>query len=88
MGKAVYYNGDFYVMGGETANGAGATANGVYNRVDIYNVASNTWRLGTPMPTARHGIFPVLYGNRIYVADGGIINSVSITSLLEIYVTP
>lgn len=88
MGKAVYYNGNFYVMGGETASGAGATVNHVYNRVDIYNVASNTWSLGTPMPTARHGIFPVLDGNRIYVADGGTQSSVSISWLLEIYITP
>lgn len=88
MGKAVYYNGNFFVIGGETASGAGATANDVYNRVDIYNVASNTWWLGTPMPTARHGIFPVLNGNRIYVADGGTRSSVSISWLLEIYITP
>ena len=26
MGKAVFYNGEFYVMGGETSTGAGATA--------------------------------------------------------------
>ncbi len=60
MGTAVYYNGEFYVMGGETLNGAGATTNFVYDRVDIYNVASNTWRRGASMPTARHGIYPVL----------------------------
>jgi N-acetylneuraminic acid mutarotase len=88
MGKAVYYNGDFYVMGGETSNGSGATANKVYNRVDIYNVASNSWRLGTPMPTARHGIFPVLLGNRIYTAGGGVTSGVSSSSIVEIYITP
>ena len=88
MGKAIYYNGDFYVMGGETVSGAGATANHVYNRVDIYNVVSNTWRLGTPMPTARHGIYPALHGNRIYVAGGGVVSSVSYSSLLEIYILP
>jgi N-acetylneuraminic acid mutarotase len=93
MGKAVYYNGDFYVMGGETVNGGtGATANNVYNRVDIYNEASNTWRLGTPMPTARHGIFPVLLGNRIYVVGGGAASPFptppAYTSVFEIYITP
>lgn len=93
MGKAVYYNGDFYVMGGETVSGGtGATANNVYNRVDIYNLASNTWRLGTPMPTARHGIFPVLRGNRIYVVGGGAASPFptvpAYTSVFEIYITP
>ena len=72
MGKAVFYNGEIYVIGGETSTGSGATADKVYNRVDIYNVATNTWRLGAPMPTARHGIFPVLSGTSIFVAGGGI----------------
>ena len=88
MGKAIYYNGDFYVMGGETVNGGGATADHVYNRVDIYNVASNAWRLGTPMPTARHGIYPALRGNCIYVAGGGVASGVSYSALLEIYILP
>jgi N-acetylneuraminic acid mutarotase len=88
MGKAVYSNGEFFVMGGETVNGSGATANHVYNRVDIYSVASNTWRLGTPMPTARHGIYPALRGNRVYLAGGGVAAGVSYSSLLEIYILP
>ncbi|MDZ8055514.1 MAG: malectin domain-containing carbohydrate-binding protein [Aulosira sp. ZfuVER01] len=71
-GKAAYLNGEFYVMGGETLNGAGATSNNVYDRVDIYNPKTNTWRLGTPMPTPRHGIFPVVYGGEIWVAGGGL----------------
>jgi N-acetylneuraminic acid mutarotase len=86
MGKAIFYNGDFYIMGGETVNGSGATANHVYNRVDIYNVASNNWRLGTPMPTARHGICPALRGNRVYVAGGGVVSGVSYSASLEIYI--
>jgi N-acetylneuraminic acid mutarotase len=88
MGKAIFYNGDFYIMGGETVNGSGATANHVYNRVDIYNVASNNWRLGTPMPTARHGIYPALRGNRVYVAGGGVVSGVSYSASLEIYILP
>jgi N-acetylneuraminic acid mutarotase len=88
MGRAIYYNGEFYVMGGETVSGAGATADHVYNRVDIYNVASNTWRLGTPMPTARHGIYPALRGNRIYVAGGGVAAGPSYSAVLEIYILP
>jgi len=88
MGKAAFLNGDFYVMGGETSTGPGATPQRVYNRVDIYNPAANTWRLGTPMLTARHGIYPVLDGIRIYVAAGGVIAGASSSALLEVYITP
>ena len=89
LGKAVYYNGDFYVMGGETVNGGtGATTGNVYDRVDIYNAASNTWRLGTPMPLAKHGIFPTLRGNRIYVPGGGPISGPYYSSEFDIYILP
>lgn len=85
MGKAAFVNGEFYVMGGETVNGAGATANGVYSRVDIYNPTTRRWRLGAPMPTARHGIFPLLASGRIYVAAGGVRAAASVSNILEIY---
>ncbi|MBC8163707.1 MAG: hypothetical protein H7Z42_21070 [Roseiflexaceae bacterium] len=85
MGKAVYAGGQFYVLGGETKNSTGATPNKVYNRVDIYNPVTNTWRTGAPMPTARHGIFPLLIGGRIYVAGGGVVAGFSKSNLLETY---
>jgi N-acetylneuraminic acid mutarotase len=72
MGTAVFANGEFWVMGGETLDGPGATADHVYNRVDIYNPVTNSWQSGPPMPTARHGIYPVLDGTRIHVAGGGV----------------
>lgn len=72
MGTAVFANGEFWVMGGETLNGPGATAGHVYGRVDIYDPATNSWRAGPAMPTARHGIFPVLDGTQIHVAGGGV----------------
>jgi N-acetylneuraminic acid mutarotase len=84
MGNAVYHDGEFYVLGGETASGAGATADGVYRRVDIYNPTTNTWRSGPPMPTARHGIFPLLFAGRIYVAGGGTRAGASSSAVLEI----
>ena len=71
MGKAVFHDGLFYVLGGETLNGAGATPNRVYDRVDVYDPVRNTWRLAAPMRTPRHGIFPLLHAGRIYVAGGG-----------------
>src|SRR5262249_22897574 len=87
MGKAVFYNGEFYVLGGETLNGSGATPQDVYNRVDIYNPATNVWRLAPIMPTARHGIFPLLHAGRIYVAGGGVHSGGSSSTVLEAYNT-
>lgn len=85
MGKAAYLNGEFYVMGGETEAGTGATAQNVYNRVDIYNPKTNTWRLGNAMPTARHGIFPTVYAGEIFVAGGGVQSGFANSDVLEIW---
>ena len=40
------------------------------------------------MLTARHGIYPVLDGDRIYVAGGGVTAGASSSALLEVYLTP
>jgi N-acetylneuraminic acid mutarotase len=84
MGKAVFADGEFWVFGGETLTGAGATRDGVYNRVDVYSPSTNTWRAGPPMPTARHGIFPLLAGDRIIVAGGGIRAAESKSDVVEV----
>jgi N-acetylneuraminic acid mutarotase len=85
MGKAVFLNGEFYVIGGETLTGAGATAAGVYSRVDVYNPTTRQWRLAASIPTARHGIFPLLFDGQIYVACGGVHSGESASEVLEIY---
>jgi N-acetylneuraminic acid mutarotase/glucose/arabinose dehydrogenase len=84
-GKAVYYQGEFYVFGGETLDGPGAKPQGVYDRVDVYDPATNTWRLEAPMPTARHGIFPVLHQSRIWVAGGGTNAGHSHSEIVEVF---
>src|SRR5262249_38858637 len=83
-GKAVYYNGEFYVMGGETLNGSAATPQDVYNRVDVYDPLANVWRQAPVMPTARHGIFPLLAAWRIYIAGGGVHSGNSPSTRLEV----
>jgi len=86
MGKAAFYNNEFYVMGGETTNaGTGQVAGNVYNRVDVYNPVSRTWRLDTPMPTARHGIFPVVANGSILVAGGGLHSGHASSTVFEIF---
>ena len=84
MGKAAYLHGEFYVMGGETLDGPGATSERVYDRVDIFNPATNSWREGPPMPTARHGIFPLVHGSSIWVAGGGIRAAGSNSAFVEV----
>jgi len=86
MGKAVYYKGEFFVMGGETTNAGTGQIPGsnVYNRVDVYNPVTKTWRLDTAMNHARHGIFPILNDGRIYVAGGGVVAAQSSSNFLDL----
>ena len=88
MGKAVYHAGEFYVFGGETATGAGATGDGVYRRVDVYRPGTMSWRLENPMLTARHGIYPVVADNKVYVAGGGVRAGASASDILEVLYLP
>lgn len=83
MGKAIYANGEFHVMGGETLNGPGAI-NRVYDRVDVYDPASRTWRVGPKLLTPRHGLFPVLHAGAIYLPGGGELVGIHQSRLLEI----
>ncbi len=84
-GTAVFIEGEFYVMGGETLNGPGATPTHCYDRVDIYDPVTNTWRIGPVMPVALHGLNPVLHNNFIYVAGGGTQAGNSQSTVFEIY---
>jgi len=85
MGHAVYYQGEFYVMGGETLNGPGANPQKTYDRVDVYNPVTNTWRLEAPLPTARHGIWPVLFQSRMFVSGGGPSSGLSSSVVTEVF---
>jgi N-acetylneuraminic acid mutarotase len=88
MGKAVYVNGEFLVLGGETRDGKGAGPQGVYGRVDIYDPRSNRWRVGRDMPVPRHGIFPLLVAGRVYVAGGGERAGWGRSTVLDVYAPP
>ena len=83
MGKAVWLGGEFWLLGGETEDGPGATRRGVYGRVDIYNPRTNRWRAGPPMRTPRHGIFPLPHDGQIVVAGGGVRAGASRTHIVE-----
>lgn len=88
MGKAVYLRGRFHVLGGETRDGPGATAERVYARVDIYDPRRNEWSRGRNMPVPRHGIFPLEVAGRIFVAGGGTRAGRSGSSTFDYYTPP
>jgi N-acetylneuraminic acid mutarotase len=86
MGKAAFYGNEFYVMGGETtASGTGQVAGNVYNRVDVYNPTSQTWRLESAMPIALHGVSPVVADGKIFVAGGGVQAGQSTSAVFQIF---
>ena len=84
MGKAVFDGKEFWVFGGETLDGAGADRLGVYNRADVYDPVANRWRSGPAMPTARHGIFPLKVGDRIFILGGGTKAMTSSSTIAEV----
>ena len=87
MGRAAYYDGEFYVMGGENHAKVAAADETFYDLVDVYDPAANTWRQGTPMPTARQGIYPLAIAGRIYVAGGSQAGAPR-SPVLEVYNAP
>jgi len=79
-GHAPFYNGEFYIMGGERGGDGMFRPNhcmygtgGTFSQVLIFNPTTATWRFGPQMPVGMHGIFPVIDRERraIYVAGGG-----------------
>lgn len=70
MGKAVFLNGEFYILGGEGKKSELTTSKGTFAQIEIYNPSTNTWRSGPPMAVPKHGVFPVEYKGNIYLAGG------------------
>ncbi len=69
MGRAVWWQDEFYVFGGESSlllPGAGVSA-----RVDVFDPAAGTWRLESSLPTPRHGQGAAIFQGRVFVAGGG-----------------
>ncbi len=86
MGKAVFFEGEFYIMGGETTEeGVGQVVGNVYNRVDVYNPVTQTWRLEAPMQTPRHGHYPVVLDRAIYVPGGGESSGYGLSDVMDVF---
>ena len=89
MGAAVFYEGRFYIFGGETSTdllNAGPLR--TYDRVDIYDPVHNQWAEGQRMTTPRHGVYPVAHRDAIYLAGGGIKSSNSQSAVFDAYCPP
>lgn len=64
---AAVFEGKIYVMGGE---GNPNTDSGVWDDVEVYDPATNTWQILAPMAVPRHGMGAAALGSRIYVPGG------------------
>ena len=84
MGRAIYIDGEFWVIGGETLSGDGASREGTYGRVDIFDPLSASWRRGPDLGESRHGVFPVFHNGQVYVVGGGTQSGFSSSDIVEI----
>lgn len=73
-GAAIVAVGDeiFIISGREN------TTNAVGNRVDIYNVKTDSWRTGAPIPNPAYAPAVSVVENNIYIFDGYDINRMQI----------
>ena len=72
------YKGKIYMIGGINGN------NVATNRVDIYDIKTDSWETGASMPTSRFAMTSEIYKNKIYVI-GGATDYNTETPKVEIY---
>ena len=77
-GKAVWFQDELWIFGGEDQNQ-------VFDNVFAYDPSSNTWREDEPMPTARHGFYPIEFKGRIHLAGGGVVQGFSQSDIVEVF---
>jgi N-acetylneuraminic acid mutarotase len=65
---AAAHGGLIYVFGGE---GNSAAASGVFDDVEVYDPAGDSWQMLAPMPVPRHGFGAATWGSTIYLPGGG-----------------
>jgi N-acetylneuraminic acid mutarotase len=66
-GNAAVLGGKLYVFGGE---GNEASPIGLFNEVEAFDPAANSWTRFEPMPLPRHSLVAATVGNRIYLPGG------------------
>ncbi len=81
-GRAVYWQGEFYIFGGALTTD---TLSVVLDLVDVYDPSTLTWRQEATLPTGRHGISPVLFEGRTFLFGGSAQFGVKPTALAETF---
>jgi N-acetylneuraminic acid mutarotase len=66
-GNAVVLGGRLYVFGGE---GNDASPIGLFDQVEAFDPAANSWTRFEPMPLPRHSLAAAAVGTRIYLPGG------------------
>ncbi|NPV09857.1 MAG: hypothetical protein HPY83_18090 [Anaerolineae bacterium] len=72
------------VVGTKLVVVGGDTAEGITGSVEVYDTATNTWRLGAPKPTPVSNIGAVAVGGQVYV-PGGLLADGQVTRVVEVY---
>jgi len=65
---AVYFNGRIYVAGGRTSGAP--TENGELATLEIYDVLSNTWTSGSPIPQPLADAYAIVLNDKMYLFGG------------------
>lgn len=65
-----YLDGKLYVMGGRVGSSFSGGWSVNVTTTEIYDIASDTWSTGTPMPTARSGVGVAALDGKIHVLGG------------------
>jgi N-acetylneuraminic acid mutarotase len=74
-----------FVFGGE---GDQQDVNGVFDEVEAYDPATDTWETHPPLPTKRHGMGAAAVGDSIYIPGGADIAAFEPLDTVERYTPP
>lgn len=76
--SAIGYNNKIYVFGGEAVISGNALSS---NYVQIYDIATNSWSMGSSMPVSLMQHKAVRYGNAVYVFGGRTSSTPTVSTL-------
>ena len=75
-----------YVFGGEGNPVEGSK--GVFNQVEVFDAAKDTWEVLAPMKVPRHGTYAVAVEGKIFVPGGGVSQGAGPVDLLDVFAAP
>lgn len=78
-------HGKLYVFGGEAFN---IPLPGVFEEVEEYDPATDTWRTMAPMPNPRHGLGAAAVGDTLFLIGGGPVAGFGVTNVNAGFIPP